>query len=95
MPARPTREEETTTRKLLWPILAIGIAIVALPPIFQMPTRAAAGERMISDFQPIMQPDQVQKTADYYNNVLVPLDTVFTPIVSQATVDTFNGYLKA
>jgi hypothetical protein len=58
-----------------------------------MPTRAAAGERMMSDFQPIMQADQVQKTADYYNNVFVPLDTVFTPIVTQATVDKFNAYL--
>ncbi len=82
------------TRKLLWPILAIGVALVVLPLIFQMPSRAAAGERMMSDFQPIMQADQVQKTADYYNNVFVPLDTVFTPIVSQATVDKFNAYLK-
>lgn len=82
------------TRKLLWPVLAIGVALVALPLIFQMPSRAAAGERMISDFQPIMQPAQVQLTADYYNNTFVPLDKVFTPIVSQPTVDTFNGYLK-
>ena len=82
------------TRKLLWPILAIGVALVALPLIFQMPTRAAAGERMMSDFQPIMQPDQVQKTADYYNNTFVPLDKVFTPIVTQATVAKFNAYLK-
>jgi hypothetical protein len=82
------------TRKLLWAVLAIGVALVALPLIFQMPTRAAAGERMMSDFQPIMQPDQVQKTADYYNNTFVPLDKVFTPIVTQATVDKFNAYLK-
>ncbi len=82
------------TRKLLWPILAIGIGLVALPLILQMPSRAAAGERMMSDFQPIMQPDQVQKTADYYNNTFVPLDKVFTPIVTQATVNQFNGYMK-
>ncbi len=82
------------TRKLLWPILAIGIGLVALPLVFQIPSRAAAGERMMSDFQPIMQPDQVQKTADYYNNTFVPLDKVFTPIVTQATVATFTGYLK-
>jgi hypothetical protein len=82
------------TRKLLWPILAIGICLVALPLIFQMPSRAAAGERMMSDFQPIMQPDQVQKTADYYNNTFVPLDKVFTPIVTQATVTKFNAYMK-
>ena len=82
------------TRKLLWPIMAIGIGLVALPLIFQMPTRAAAGERMMSDFQPIMQPDQVQKTADYYNNTFVPLDKVFTPIVTQATVNKFTAYMK-
>lgn len=49
------------TRKLLWPVPVIGIALVPMPLIFQMPTRAAAGERMMSDFQPIMQADQVQK----------------------------------
>lgn len=82
------------TRKLLWPILAIGVALVALPLIFQMPSRAAAGERMMSDFQPIMQASQVQKTADYYYDVFVPLDRVFTPIVSQTTVDKFNAYVQ-
>lgn len=81
-------------RKLLWAFLAIGVALVALPLVFQMPTRAAAGERMMSDFQPIMQAGQVQKTADYYYDTFVPLDQVFTPIMTQANVDTFSGYVQ-
>jgi len=81
-------------RKFLWPILTIGVALVALPLIFQMPSRAAAGERMMSDFQPIMQADQVQKTADYYYNTFVPLDQVFTPIMTAANVAKFQGYVK-
>lgn len=61
------------TRKLLWPILAIGALLVILPFAFQMPSRTAAGARMMSDFKPLMQAKSVQKTADYYNNVFVPL----------------------
>lgn len=65
-----------TTRKLLWPVLAIGALLVILPFAFQMPSRTAAGARMMSDFEPLMQAPHVQKTADYYNKVFVPLGTL-------------------
>ncbi len=81
-------------RKLTWAVLAIGVALVALPLVFQMPTRAAAGERMISDFQPIMQAGEVQKTADYYYDVFVPLDQVFTPLMTEENVAMFSGYVQ-
>jgi hypothetical protein len=72
------------TRKLLWPVLAIGVLLVALPFVFQLPSRTAAGERMLSDFQPLMQASHVQQTAAYYNNVFVPLGTVATQFTSAA-----------
>jgi hypothetical protein len=71
-------------RKLLWPILVIGALLVALPFAFQMPARTAAGDRMMKDFQPLMAASHVQKTADYYNNVFVPLGTVATQFTSAA-----------
>lgn len=63
-------------RKVLWPILVIGLALIIVPFAIGLPGKAAAGERMMNDFQPLMQPAAVQKTADYYNNVFVPLGPV-------------------
>jgi hypothetical protein len=64
------------TRKLLWAVLAIGGLMVVLPFALQMPSRTAAGARMIGDFKPLMQASHVQKTAAYYNDVFVPLGTL-------------------
>jgi hypothetical protein len=47
-------------------------------------------QRMMNGFEPIMQPDQVQTTADYYNDVFVPLGTV-TPMLSAENVAKFPG----
>jgi hypothetical protein len=61
------------TRKVLWPVLVIGALLIVLPFAFQMPSRTAAGDRMMSDFQPLMGAAHVQQTADYYYKVFVPL----------------------
>jgi len=58
-----------------------------------LPTKANAGERMLNNFQPIMQPDQVKTTAMYYNDVFVPLGKV-TPMLSAQNVQRFQGYMK-
>ena len=81
------------TRKVLWPVLVIGVLLIVLPFAFHMPSRTAAGARMMSRFQPIMQADQVQKTADYYYNVFVPLGKV-APAINEQTVAKFDGYVK-
>ena len=81
------------TRKLLWSVLVIGALLVILPFAFQMPSRTAAGARMMSDFQPIMQPSQVAKTAYYYNSVFTPLGKV-APAINAQTVAKFQGYVK-
>lgn len=82
------------TRKLLWPVLAIGVVMTVLPFALQMPSRTAAGARMISDFKPLMQASHVQKTADYYNNVFVPLGAVSTQFTGAATNPAMQKQLK-
>ena len=73
------------TRKLLWPVLAIGALMIVLPFALQMPSRTSAGAQMLSDFKPLMQASDVQKTAAYYNNVFVPLGTVATQFTQAAS----------
>jgi len=80
-------------RKLFWAVLGIGVALVVTPFALSLPTKAAAGERMMTGFQPIMQPDQVAKTATYYNDVFVPLGNV-TPMMSAQNLAKFQGYLN-
>jgi hypothetical protein len=86
-------KEVTMNRKLLWAVLVIGLALVIAPLALGLPGKAAAGQRMMSGFQPIMQPDQVATTARYYNDVFVPLGTV-TPMMSAKNVAKFQAYLK-
>ncbi|MGH3135941.1 MAG: hypothetical protein ACRDPV_05555 [Gaiellaceae bacterium] len=80
-------------RKVLWGVLAIGLVLAIAPFALSLPSKASAGERMMSGFQPIMQPDQVSTTARYYNDVFVPLGTV-TPMMSAENLATFQAYLK-
>lgn len=80
-------------RKLLWAVLVIGLTLVIAPLALGLPAKAAAGQRMLNGFQPIMQPDQVATTARYYNGVFVPLGKV-TPMMSAQNLAKFQLYLK-
>ncbi|HYT52560.1 MAG TPA: hypothetical protein VEL10_10190 [Gaiellaceae bacterium] len=80
-------------RKLLWAVLVIGLALVIAPLAMSLPSKAGAGERMLSGFQPIMNPVQVHTTAYYYDEVFVPLGRV-TPMMSAQNLAKFQGYLK-
>ena len=80
-------------RKLLWAVFVIGLALVIAPLAMSLPSKANAGERMLNGFQPIMQPDQVQTTARYYNQVFAPLGQV-TPMMSAQNLAKFQAYLK-
>src|SRR5581483_3065246 len=86
-------KEVTMNRKLLWTVLVIGLALVIAPFALGLPGKSAAGERMLNGFQPIMQPNQVQITADYYNHVFVPLGKV-TPMMSAQNLARFRAHLK-
>ena len=65
-------------RKVLWPVLVIGLALVVVTFAIGLPGKTAAGQRMLNDFHPLMQAASVQKTADYYNNVFTPLGALAT-----------------
>jgi hypothetical protein len=80
-------------RKVLWGVLAIGLAMAIAPVAISLPDRASAGQRMMNGFNPIMQPGQVKVTANYYDHVFVPLGRV-TPLMSAQNVARFQGYLK-
>jgi hypothetical protein len=80
-------------RKLLWGVLVIGLALVIAPFALGLPGKSAAGQRMLNGFQPIMQPDQVQITANYYDHVFVPLGRV-TPMMTAQNLARFQAYLK-
>ena len=79
-------------RKVFWGVLVIGIALVIAPFAISLPGKSAAGERMMRDFQPIMQADQVKRTAYYYNSVFTPLGKV-VPAMGKQNVDKFYGYV--
>lgn len=66
------------THKLMWPVLAIGLALIVAPFAISLPSRASAGQAMIDNFHPIMQPASVTKTINYYNQTFVPLRAVAT-----------------
>jgi hypothetical protein len=80
-------------RKLFWAVLVIGLALVIAPFALSMPSKTAAGQRMLNGFQPIMQPGQVATTAYYYNDVFVPLGKV-TPMMSAQNLRRYQAYLK-
>jgi hypothetical protein len=84
---------EMNRKALWWGVLVIGIALIVAPLAMGLPGKAAAGERMMGDFQPIMAPDQVQQTADYYFNVFTPLGQI-TPVFTNANATKFQNYLQ-
>jgi len=81
-------------RKLLWSVLVIGLALVIAPLALGLPGKSAAGQRMLNGFQPIMQPDQVRITANYYDHVFVPLGRV-TPMMSARNLAKFQVYMRS
>lgn len=81
-------------KALWWAVLVIGVALVVMPFAMGLPGKSAAGNRMMNDFRPIMAADKVQQTADYYNNVFVPLGQI-TPLFSAANAAKFQGYMRS
>lgn len=80
-------------KALWWSVLVIGAALIVAPLAMGLPGKAAAGERMLNGFQPIMAPTHVKTTADYYYDVFVPLGRI-TPLFTNANADKFQGYLQ-
>jgi hypothetical protein len=64
------------TRKVLWLVLVIGILMVVMPFAISLPSKASAGQTMLNEFHPIMQPASVKMAANYYYKTFVPLRAV-------------------
>jgi len=79
-------------RKMMWAVLVIGMALIVTPFAMGLPDKADGGQKMIDAFAPIMDETNVETTADYYNDVFVPLGNV-VPAMTQENIDKFNGYL--
>lgn len=52
-------------RWVLWPILVIGAVLVIAPFAMSLPSKASAGQKLLNDFHPIMQPAAVRTTVAY------------------------------
>jgi hypothetical protein len=65
-----------TTRVFLWPILLIGVVLIVIPFAIGLPGKASAGQTMLDDLHPLMQPASVQKTVYYFDNTFVPVRPV-------------------
>jgi hypothetical protein len=81
-PARAERRTAMTQKKklhwALWPIMAIGVALIVAPLAISLPSKASAGQKMLDGFHPLMQPAAVQTTVDYYNKTFTALGPVAT-----------------
>lgn len=78
------------------PILVIGVLMLVAPFAMSLPSKANAGQHMMDNFHPIMQPASVTRTADYYNQTFLPLRAVATGgIQAAAEVPKLIGALAA
>lgn len=80
-------------RLILIVLLLIGVGLIVAPLSMSMFSRSSDGQKMVNDFQPIMQPANVETTAMYYDDVFTPLRNV-VPLLTQQNLDRFNGYLQ-
>ena len=74
-------------------LLVIGLALIVVPFAIDVPGKASAGSSVMSDFEPIMQPDQVQTTDAYLAKFHIMKDD-FVPAVTPDSVARFQGYLQ-
>src|SRR6266508_4190504 len=74
-------------------LFALGAGLIVAPLSMSMLSRANDGQRMVNQFRPIMQPANVQTTADYYNNVFTKLRPIALAMTPQ-TIAKFNAYMK-
>jgi hypothetical protein len=65
-----------TRRAFYWPILLVGVLLIVAPFAISLPSKASAGQSMLDNFHPIMQPASVKETVDLYNNTFVALKPV-------------------
>jgi hypothetical protein len=65
-----------TRRVFYWPILVVGVLMIVLPFAISLPSKASAGQAMLDNFHPIMQPASVKTTVSLYENTFLKLKPV-------------------
>jgi hypothetical protein len=82
-----------TRRVFYWPILVIGVLMIVLPFAISLPSKANAGQAMLDNFHPIMQPASVKETVSLYENTFLALKPVATGGIAAAGEETalLNG----
>jgi hypothetical protein len=65
-----------TRRVFYWPILVVGVLMIVLPFAISLPSKASAGQSMLDNFHPIMQPASVKNTVSLYENTFLKLKPV-------------------
>jgi hypothetical protein len=64
------------TKMLCWPVLVIGVVLIITPFVLSLPSKSSAGQRLLDNFHPLMQPTHVHTTVGYYDQTFVPLRPV-------------------
>lgn len=72
------------TRVSLWAIVAIAAVLIVIPFAIGLPSKAAAGQTMLKNLHPLMQPASVNKTVYYFDSTFVPLRPVAVGAVQAA-----------
>ncbi len=57
---------ERRLRWTLWPVLVIGVVLTIAPFAISLPSKGAAGQRMLDNFHSLMQPKAVATTVNYF-----------------------------
>jgi hypothetical protein len=73
-----------TRRAYYWPILIVGVVLIVAPFAISLPSKASAGQAMLDNFHPIMQPASVKETVSLYNNTFLALKPVATGGIAAA-----------
>ena len=77
-----------TRRVFYWPILIIGVLLIVAPFAISLPSKASAGQAMLDNFHPIMQPASVKQTVSLYENTFLKLKPVASGGIAAAGEET-------
>lgn len=69
-------------KMLCWPVLVIGAVLIIVPFALSLPSKSSAGQRLLDNFQSLMQPTHVNTTVGYFDRTFVPLRPVATTAVT-------------
>jgi hypothetical protein len=65
-----------TRKAYYWPILVLGLVMIIAPFAMSMPSKTSAGQKMLDNFNSMMQQSSVNTTLNYYNTTFKPLQAV-------------------